>query len=280
MRLIITLTVLALTLALSISSAVAQETEQDIINRYLQAAEKKHSAKLGWASINLGIDRINRHNNYNDFATVESDRFVGTNLNWLNLGYSLGAEFGVVFKNGLAWSLGGEYWLKMGDEYSGSFTYLPAANPVENPSSKIQVYGASTGLQYYLRNRPNRDGTLNGLAVRVAGTVGYYYVSWDVWEEYQNLNLATSVPVNTNTTYTGSAPGFGISTGIDYPLNLWGLALGMDIGYLHLNFDNVAWYNSNEEEIIASWTGGPEGRVDLTFSGVRGKLEIKRFFTW
>ena len=74
--------------------------------------------------------------------------------------------------------------------------------------------------------------------------------------------------------------GFGVFTGIDYPLGIFDLAVGVDVGYLYLNFANVAWYNSQDEEVIATYTGDRDGRVDLDMSGVRGKVEIKRFFSW
>lgn len=280
MRPKITLIAVIFAFTIMAGSVAAQDTEQDIVNRYLEATTKKHTAKMGWASINFGIDRINRNNDYNGFANVESGYFPNATVSWLDNGYSFGADFGINFPSGLAWAFGAEYWLKMGEEMTGSFSYLPSATAVVNPSSEIQVYGASTSLWYYLSNKPVANRSANGPAIRVGGSVGYYYVSWDVWPEYQNLNLATSVPVNNNTTFKGSAPGFGINLGMDYPLKFWNLALGMDMGYLHLNFTNVAWYNGNDEEIVASLSGDTDGRVDLAFSGVRGKFEIKRSFTW
>jgi hypothetical protein len=52
------------------------------------------------------------------------------------------------------------------------------------------------------------------------------------------------------------------------------------VSYLYLNFTNVSWYNSQDQEIIATVDGTEDGRVDLDFSGVRGKVEIKRYFSW
>ena len=43
---------------------------------------------------------------------------------------------------------------------------------------------------------------------------------------------------------------------------------------------NMAWYNLQDQEIIATWNGVESGRVDLDMSGFRGKFEIRRYFSW
>lgn len=272
--------VLTLVFCLSVGTAYAQQTEDEIIARYLQKTEEKHTAKLGWASLQFSVDRINRNNTYNSFASHESNQFSEGSLSWLGQGYSIGAEFGLIFKQGVTWSLGGEYWLKMTDGISGSPTYLPAGTAVDNPSSEIQVIGFTTGVQYFLMGKPVPTTKLNKMAVRVGGSIGYYAATWDLWPEYQNLNLSTASTEANNVSYKGTAPGFFFNIGIDYPLNFWDCGLGVDMGYMILNFNNVAWYNSNDEEIIASYNGSDDGRVDLDFSGVRGRVELKRYFSW
>jgi len=114
--------------------------------------------------------------------------------------------------------------------------------------------------------------------VRVDGSVGYYQASWDLWDGYQNLNLATSVPEGVNTTLKGTAPGFSFGVGADYPLPFFDMALGVDVSYLYLNFTNVAWYNAEDEEIVATYNGTADSRVDLNLSGARARIELKRFF--
>jgi hypothetical protein len=52
------------------------------------------------------------------------------------------------------------------------------------------------------------------------------------------------------------------------------------MNYLHLNFKNIAWYNTNGEEIVVSLNGTEDGRVDLGLSGFRGRIELKRYFNW
>ena len=68
--------------------------------------------------------------------------------------------------------------------------------------------------------------------------------------------------------------------GGDYPLKFWGLLLGADMSYLYLNFKNVSWYNSADQEIVATYNDTPEGRVVLGLCGVRGKVQLKKYFTW
>jgi len=259
----------------------AQDTEQEMVDKFLQRTTAKHISKTGWVSVNFTVNRINRHNDYNSFTTLVSNEINNGDFNWLNTAQSFGIDMGIVFKDRWAWSLGGEYWLKMSEELDGSFNYLATGGTIENPSSDIQVYGIYTSIQYYFFNNPHKVDHITGLALRVGSTVGYYEAKWDLWPEYENLNLTTGTPSATeNTTFKGTAPGLTINMGFDYPLNVFGMVLGADFSYMYLNFNNVAWYNSSDEEIIVSTTGTPEGRVDLGLSGFRAKFEVKRFFSF
>ena len=277
--------IIALAVALLFMSSLAvqaQETEQDIVNKYLQKMEKEHAKKLGWASFTFSFNRINRNNDYNSFATHVSSDLSGTDMTWLDNAKGLGAEFGVIFKNRFAWSLGGEYWLKFGQTMSGTYTYQPSlstAVQVVDPSSEITVFGIYTGFQYYLLNPPDNERQLTSLALKAVTTVGYYGVSWDLWQQFENLNLSTSLPEGENMTFKGSAPGITIGLGADYPLNFHGMVFGAEVQYMYLNFKNVAWYNDQDQEIVASYTGDADGRVDLGLSGFRAKVELKRFFS-
>ena len=38
----------------------AQQTEQDIIDRYMKKADELHVTKLGWASVSFAGNRVNR----------------------------------------------------------------------------------------------------------------------------------------------------------------------------------------------------------------------------
>ena len=276
--------IVAFTLALASAPVLfAGETEQDIVNRYLKKAEQKHTTKISWLSVNFTLDRINRENDYNRFAIYSSDHFSSTDIPWLGEGKSFGIDLGVVFRQRFAWSIGGEYWLKLGTHKTGSFDYNPPSGTptvVTDLYSEIRVFGVSTSIQYYLLNPPFPQETQSNLALRLVGSVGYYQAGWDIWSEYQNLNLATSAPISENTTYKGTAPGFSFGVGADYPLKVFNLALGVDFTYLYLNFKNVAWYNAQNQEVIATYDGTSDGRVDLGLSGFRGKVEVKRFFKW
>ena len=258
--------------------ASAQTSEQDMVNKYLQKAEKKHTYKLGWASLFFQGNRVNRDNHYNRFAQYVTPQFSSGQIDMLDKAFSFGGDFGLVFKQKIAWFVGGEYWLKQGNTISGDIVYN--SQTISNPSSELKVIGMYTGMQYYVMNAPTPTELLTGLAVRVNGTVGFYSANWELWDEYQNLNLSTSTAESQNTTYKGSAPGFSLGFGVDYPISFWNMAIGADMNYLFLNFDNVAWYNSQDEEIVATYSGTANHRVDLQLSGVRGKIELKRYFSW
>ena len=261
----------------------ATQTEQNIINKYLQKTEKKHKRKLGWISGSFILNRINRDNDYNKFAMHQSENFTNTSLSWLSQAPAFDIEFGIVLSNRIAWSLGGEYWMKIGENQTGTFEYTPdggVPTTVTDIVSELSVFGVSTGVQYYLTNPPVIGEPSSKLSIKATGSVGYYQVNWDVWDGYENLNLSTSLPSGTNTTYSGSAPGVTMGMGIEYPTNLFGMVFGFDFRYLYLNFNNVGWYNSLDQEIIATWDFTEDSRVNLGLSGFRGRLELKRFFSW
>ncbi len=273
----------AAAIALSAAGMVSAETEKDIVNRYLKKIEKKQTQKLSWLSLSYTLNRINRNNDYNSFANTVSTQLPETDLPWLGQASTFGVDFGVSVKSKLMWTVGGEYWMKFGTNDDGPYTYTPEAGlslAVENLQSEVKVYGVTTGLQYYIYNAPSASQPLNGLSARVNGTVGYYHAAWDLWPEYQNLNLATSTSESENTTFEGNAPGFTLGVGGDYPLNFFNMNLGVSFGYMYLNFDNVAWYNSQDQEVVVTYNGASDGRVDLDLSGFRGKVELKRFFSF
>lgn len=269
-------------LALGTTPALAQQTEEEIVNSFLKTVIKKQSKKLGWLSLNVGLNRINRNNDYNRFVGYENSRFTGASWEWLNTAPDIGLDLGLFLGDKLALTVGGEYWPKFGQKMSGTFTYNASGTPVSvtDPSSELTVWAVSAGVQYYLTNPPSTTEKINQLGLRVGTTVGWYSVSWDLWPEYQNLNLATSATAGVNTTYKGNAPGFSLNLGADYPLGFLDMAISGDIDFLYLNFSNVAWYNLQKEEVVATWNGTADSRVDLALSGVRGKIQIKRFIAW
>lgn len=269
----------------SMAPAFAGETERDIVERYLKRVKAKHTHRLSWISGHFGMNRINRQNDYNSFATNQSNYIDGGSLNWLGEAKSFGFDAGLVFGEKIGWSVGGEYWLKMGDNQSGPFSYDPpdlavSEMTIDNLQSEIQVWGITTGVQYFVFNPPTVNEQLTKPAVRLGGNIGYYQASWDLWADYQDLNLATNAPDPQSTTYKGTGIGFSFNLGADYPLQWNGLVVGADIGYLMLNFKNVSWYNGQDEEVVATLGGVDDPRVNLDLSGIRGRFEIKRFFSW
>lgn len=261
----------------------ADETEQEIVNKYLAKAQKMQTYKLGWLSFNYQYNRVNRDNDYNKMANALSNQISGTTFEWIGTTSAFGIEFGTVFKKKFAWTIGGELWSKAGTNYTGTFTYTPPSGgpvAVVNPKSEVSVWGVTTGFQYYLINAPKPATKLTSLAIRTGFNVGYYVATWQLFDQYQNVNLSTGTDEGQNIDYKGSTVGFSFNLGADYPVNLWDMSLGLDASYLMLNFGNVAWYNLQNQEIVATWTGDEAGRVDLDLSGFRAKVELKRFFSW
>lgn len=264
-------------------SPIKADTEEEMVQRYLSQSAKKQIKKIGWVSVNYTRSRINRDNNYNRFAMYETNNFTGNSIPWLDQSSAFGIDMGVILNGKMAVGLRGEYWLKLGSSATGTFQYNPpggTATMITNPTSEIKVLGVAATFNYYIRNNPIPGDGLTKLALRIGATAGYYQADWNLWTEYQNLNLATSSPSGTNTTFRGTAPGFSLTFGADYPINFWDMAVGADFGYSYLNFTNVAWYNSLDQEVIVTYNGTSDSRVDLDLSGFTGKFELKRFFSW
>ncbi|MCH7690307.1 MAG: hypothetical protein IIA17_04590 [candidate division Zixibacteria bacterium] len=263
----------------------AQFSEQEIIDRYMKKSVKqqKQNKKLYWLSGNYAMNRINKNNDYNNFANYTSAQFPTTDILWLNKANSFGLEFGWMFNKKFALSIGGEYWLKLGQNESGSFTYNPpigASTTVTELISEIKVYGLTSAVYFYLTNPPSSRNHLTNLAIKLGAGIGFYQVSWNVWDEYENINLSSSLPAAINATFKDSNIGLTLNAGAEYPLNFGSMSLGVDVNYLYLNFNNVAWYNSQDQEVVATYAGDTNSRVDLGLSGVRGRIELKKFFNW
>ncbi len=280
-RLALALTVAALIASTAIAAPTPQE--QEMVNQFLKKTEKKHKAKkVGWFSASFTANRINRNNEYNSFTNHLNSSLSGGEFSWLGQAYAAGAEFGIGVSKKMAWMAGGEFWLKTGDKLTGTITYAPpAGSPVQltNPQSEIKVYGAYTGINYSIWNPRLAGQEIIGGSAWLTGTIGYYQVAWDLFAEYQNLNLATAAPEGTNAEFKGNAPGFSLGVGLDYPIGFAGMAFAAEANYLHLNFNNVAWYNSADQEVVATYNESPDSRVDLKMSGIRARISLKKYFT-
>ena len=265
------------------SLLASTDKEQEMVNQFLKKTETKHVQKLGWMSVGFSVDRINRKNDYNSFTMSLNRQMDGGEFSWLGNATAINAEFGTMMSKSLAWSVGGEYWMKVGQSLSGDVLYAPSGGTptvLTNPSSEIKTLGFYTSLAYYLKNAPKPGTPTTGISLFVGGTVGYYQTSWELFAEYQNLNLSTAVPDGSNSTFKGSAPGFSANLGVDLPIQFGGLVLSGEASYLHLNFGNVAWYNSVDQEVVATYANSTETRVDIALSGVRAKVNLKKYFSW
>jgi hypothetical protein len=276
-------------LMVAVGNAFAGDSEQDIVNKYLQKAEKKtqpkKEARVGWFNVGAQYNRINRSStDYVKFDNALNTEMSGGSFNGLYNAKSINADLGTMVTRHLGLSVGGEYWLKNSETISGTVQYSPGGGaPISlvNPTSEIKVMGGFAQAQYYLLNPPSTSKQNHGVSAWLGGTAGYYGVSWSVFQAYQNLNLSTATPDpgGTNATFKGTAPGFSINMGIEYPI-ISGLTMSADANYLYLNFTNVAWYNSSNQEVVASYDGTKDGRVDLNFNGLRGKFAIRKYFKW
>lgn len=269
-------------LAFIAGAVAASDAETELVNKYIERTKEKRTRNLSWFGVHFSLNRINRHNDYNTFATNVSANLPNAQLSWLDMAPSFGINTGLLFGNRWAWSAGGEYWLKLGENLGGPYDYNTNSGTVtvQELKSEISVFGLTTGLQFYPFAHPKPVDAVDRLSLRFGGNVGWYHASWDVWEEYQSLNLATSSTEGQNITFKGSNIGLAAVAGADYPLGFKNLVLAVEAQYLYLNFGNVAWYNTADQEIVATYNGDPSGRVDLDLSGFRGKLEIKRYFSW
>lgn len=258
----------------------ASNKESEMVNKFLKQTQEKRTQKLSWFSAHFMLNRINRHNEYNTFADLESANVTGASLSWLGEAKSFGVDMGIIARQRFALSLGGEYWTKLGDNLTGPFNYAPTGTTVEKLTSQVSVYAVTAGVQFYPLSHPSLVNQIEGLSFRLGGTVGWYHATWDLWQEYRSLNLSTSSYESENIPFTGSSIGLAAVVGADYPLGWKNFAIGLEAGYLYLNFNNIAWYNSSDDEVVVTYNGASDGRVDLNLSGIRAKFEFKRYFSW
>lgn len=274
--------VLLMVMSVSVLAAT-NPAEREIIERYSRKIQKKQTRKLAWISGSFTLNRINQNNDYNKFAAYESNNFSNSSIKWLDQAKAFSLEYGMRLNDRISWNVSGEYWLKLGENNSGNFSYTPNGGlqtSVTDMKSEIKTYGVNVGLDYYLSGAPTVEESLSGTALKIGASVGYYVVNWDLWDSYQNLNLATDAPSAGNTTFKGTAPALAIGLGIEKPLKLAGLSAAIDLEYQYMNFQNVAWYNTIDQEVVATYGSSSDTRVDLALSGVRGRVELRRYFSW
>jgi hypothetical protein len=267
------ITLMAVAFLLTAVGSAFGETEDEIIARYLKKTEKKHKSKLGYFSAYYSYGKLSDKSDYNKFANYADFNIVGGNyVQTITRSNQIGACFGLMVTPSVALKLGFEYWDKLGSN-------------INDYESKVQIYGFSLGCDYYILNAPHKDAYLPGIAPRLGLTGGLYITKWDIWDGLQPFNLTTGVQdivlANENAgPMNGVAPGITATAGVDIPTPVWDMVIGTDISYLYLNFSKVKAYNSVDDELYVSYTASADDRVNLDFSGFRGKVEIRKFFRW
>lgn len=289
MRSIFTL-ILAIGLAIILVVPAMAQTEDELVAKFLKKAEKKHDKKVGYVVINGSLGRLFRDNDYNKFSArvtpLVSSLNGGTGeVDKINYSYELSAGFGMMVSPKASVEFGFTYWLKQGSSQIGDFNLsLVNLNDPDDQygfelNSEVQIYGFIGGADYYLTQTPDKNGVLHNLAFKAGGELGYYLASWEVWDGFTGYNLSTSEAEIISGKLTGGAPGFSAHVAAELPIKLAGLVMEAEARYLYLNFTGMKWYNSNNEEVVAT-VNNSGAKVELDMSGPRFQLGFKRYFSW
>ena len=263
------------------------QTEKEIVSQYLQKYEKERIKKIGFLVLNGSYGRLNPENDYNNFALRQSslitDLSGGTEeLERVYRSKELFLGFGMMVAKKSAVTVGLNYWLKMGSSNVGDYNISLNLSTAEDEydyelKSEVRVYGFSAHFDQYLINAPDNSGYLNGFALKAGLGVGYYFANWELWDGFAGYNETTGEPEIVNGNLDGSTLGFTVGLSGEMPLPVAGLILEASAKYLYLNFGNVTWYNSNDEEVVAQFY---DEQVELDLSGPRAQIGFKRYFAW
>ncbi|UCD16610.1 MAG: hypothetical protein JSV44_09110 [Candidatus Zixiibacteriota bacterium] len=266
----------ALFLVTAVSPAFAQ-TEDEIVAKFFEKMEKKQEQKVGFLSAHFSYGKLSDNIGYRQFNFSASsdlssiDGLAGP-IEGIFRTKEFGANFGIMVTSRAALKIGFDYWLKMGSDMNVDYHLTVGVlefNDTYRQESTVNIYGFKTGFDYYLLNAPDKMGQLNNLAVKVGGGGGLYMACWDVW---QDSNEETE-PLRAN------APGFWVEAGLEYPIGFFSLAIGADLRYFYLNLSGFESYNESSGELDMTYPAdGSE--IELDFSGFRGNIQLKRFFSW
>lgn len=284
----ISLILAALFLIAAVAPSFAQTTEDEAVAQFLKKLDKKKTEhnRVAFVTFGFAYGKLPNDNPYNQFYTyananidpLDGSRYPVLGI-WRSKQFELNA--GMMISPRVTFSAGFDYWLKMGSNKTGDYEFdiAPLGTQYDfNIKSEVQVYGFKGGFDYYLLNPPDNKGIFNSFAIRVGGGAGFYFAKWDIWDGSTAFNLATGTSDLNAEPLKGSAPGFYGSIGLDYPIGFLGLLVGADFNYLFLNFTKVKGYNNIGEELYVTYSDNTNDRVELDFSGLRGRLLLKRFF--
>ncbi|MBN2226502.1 MAG: hypothetical protein JW763_03980 [candidate division Zixibacteria bacterium] len=269
--------VVAVLFLMTAVAPVFAQTEDEIVAKYLQKAEKKHKTKVGFLSANFSYGRLAEDNGYRQFnfaATSDLSTLEGLAgpTEGIFRSKQFGLDFGMMLAPKMAVKMGFEYWLKMSTDINVDYDMSIGVLEVEDmyqSESEVSVYGFRLGFDYYLLNPPDRYGKLNNLAVKVGAGGGMYMASWDFWQSGD----AESDPLKAN------SPGFWVQGGVEYPIGFFDMAVAADLSYFYLNFSGFESYNASSGDLQLTYPGSTD-EIELDFSGLRGKVELKKFFSW
>ncbi|MCX6826477.1 MAG: hypothetical protein NTV06_04295 [candidate division Zixibacteria bacterium] len=280
-------------LFMAIAPAFSQ-TEDDVVAQYLKKTEKKQKAKslrIGFVSLYGAYGKLPNDSPYNKFRSYANSNITALNgsqylLTGIWRSKQLGVDFGMMITSRIAAKVGFEYWLKMGSNKTSNYDFDAAFDSIGvkdnfNLVSEINIYGVNLGVDYYLLNPPDKKGMMNSIAVRITANGGYYFSKWNIWQGSKSfINSATGYKDVSTESLKGSSVGVSGSIGLDYPIRFWGLVAGVDAGYLYLNMNNIHAHNNLGEELYLTCSNDANDRVDLDFSGLRAKIELKKLFCW
>lgn len=254
------------------------QTEDEIVAKYLQKVEKKQThSKVGFISGHFSYGKLSDDIGYNQFTFASS-----SDLAVLDGGFNprggifrsdeIGLQLGMLVSRKMAFKIGFDYWVPMetpADVETNMTVGVLEFNDNFRADSKVDVYGFNAGLDYYLLNGPDDLGKINNLALKLGAGAGIYMTRWNIWQ----ADDTDSEPLKSN------SPGFWFAAGLEYPAPILGLVMAGDLRYFYLNFSDLASYNSQSGDLELAYTADGQ-ELGLDFSGFRGTIELKRYFSW
>lgn len=281
---------ISLLIGLFLAGSIQAQTEEELVARFLKKADKHHVKKVGFITFSGSYGKLSTVSDYNQFAIKTSPNIVnigteGRLVEGIYRSKEFNLAMGVMTSPKTSMEFGVAYWLKLGSNNVGNYNlsqvnYLDSVNHTGfELESKVQVFGITGNLNYFLFNNPDRDGTLHGSALKLGFGAGYYFARWNLWEGYSSYNLNSSVQQALTGKLSGSSIGLTASLGGEIPLKMGGIVIEGAVKYLYLNFAKMKWYNSNNEENVVTYNSDND-RVELDLSGGRVHFGLKRYFSW